>query len=269
MTNTISSAGNPALANQLVQKAMQEELPSYEPKITAPSDTLVELPGGYVTAAGEVITTAEVRELTGKDEEAISKSATMGKAILTVLQRGTVKVGDLPADEKLLDDLLVGDRDAILLGIIKATFGNVTEMPTYCSGCGELKTVAVDLDKDIKKKVLASPLEERVFTVKGKKGDIVVRLPNGKVQKELLNNADKTAAELNTLVLEKTVISIDGVDVISKSQVQNLNIIDRRKITEEINRRSPGPQFEDLKVSCPDCEGEVTVPINLGNLFRF
>jgi hypothetical protein len=269
MTNTITSAANPALANQLVQEAMQEELPSYEPKITAPSENVIELPGGHVTAAGEVITTAEVRELTGRDEEAISKAPSIGKAMLTVLQRGTVKIGDIPADEKLLDELLVGDRDALLLGIIKATFGSTTEITSYCGGCGEAKTVAVDLDADIKSRVLTNPLEERVFTVKGKKGDIVVKLPNGRVQKELINNADKTSAELNTIVLEKTVVSINGADVISKNQVQNLSIADRRKITDEINLRAPGPQFEDLKVACPDCEGEVTVPISLGTLFRF
>lgn len=269
MTNTISAATNPALANNIIQQALQEETPSYEPKINAPSDTTVELPGGYITPTGEVIRTAEVRELTGRDEEAISKAGTMGKAILTVLQRGTVKVGDIKADEKVLDELLAGDRDAILLGIIKATFGPETEVPSYCGGCQEVKTVLVNLNTDIKVKILVNPIEDRIFTVEGKHGDILVQLPNGKVQKELINNSDKTSAELNTLVLEKTVLKINDRDVISKAQVQNLGVADRRKVTEEINKRAAGPQFEDLIVPCPDCESEVNVPVNLGTLFRF
>jgi hypothetical protein len=269
MTNTISAANNPALANNIIQQALQEEPPSYEPQINAPSDTAVELPGGYITPTGEVLRTAEVRELTGRDEEAISKTTSMGKALLTVLQRGTVKIGDVKADEKVLDDLLAGDRDALLLGIIKATFGPDVEIPSYCGGCQEMKTVSVNLVTDIKTKILTNPIEDRLFTVEGKRGDILVQLPTGRVQKELINNSDKTSAELNTIVLENTVLKIGDKDVISKAQVQNLGVADRRKVTEEINKRASGPQFEDLTMSCPDCEGEVTVPINLGTLFRF
>lgn len=269
MTNTISAAANPALANNIIQQALQEETPSYEPQINAPSDTTVELPGGYITPTGEVIRTAEVRELTGRDEEFISKAGSMGKAILAVLQRGTVKIGDIKADDKVLDELLAGDRDALLLGIIKATFGPEAEIPSYCGGCQEVKTVSVNLVTDIKTKILANPVEDRFFTVEGRHGDILVQLPNGKVQKELINNADKTSAELNTLVLEKTVLKINGKDVLSKLQVQNLGVADRRKVTEEMNKRAAGPQFEDLTVSCPDCDSEVIVPVNLGTLFRF
>lgn len=269
MSNTINAGSNPDMANNLVQKALQEELPSYEPQINAPSDTTVELPGGYVTLTGEVIRTAEVRELTGRDEEAISKSSSMGRAILTVLQRGTVKIGEEKADERMLDELLAGDRDAILLGILKATFGPKVETGVYCSGCQGIKTVEIDTDTDIKTKILVNPIEDRVFTVEGKKGDILVRLPNGKVQKELILNSDKNAAELNTIVLEQTVLKINGLDVFSKSQVQSLGIADRRKVTEEINNRAPGPQFDDLTIKCPDCESEVIVPVNLGTLFRF
>lgn len=269
MSNTINAAANPDLVNNIVQKALQEEPPSYEPQINAPSDTTVELPGGYLTSTGEVIRTAEVRELTGRDEEAISKSPSIGRAILTVLQRGTVKVGDEKADEKILDNLLAGDRDAILLGILKATFGPTVETAVYCSGCQDAKTVEINMDTDIKTKVLADPVSERVFRVEGRKGEILVRLPNGQLQKELILNSDKTAAELNTLVLEQTVLKINDIDVLSKSQVQNLGIADRRKVTEEINKRAPGPQFDDMTIKCPDCESEVTVPVNLGTLFRF
>jgi hypothetical protein len=88
-------------------------------------------------------------------------------------------------------------------------------------------------------------------------------------QKELMLSADKTVAELNTLLLEQTVIKIGEAPVVSKIQVQNLGLTDRRKIVDEINKRICGPQFNDLTLDCPDCEGEVQVPISLGTLFRF
>ena len=269
MTNTINAAANPALANQLLNQALAEEPQAQAPQIVAPSDTTVDLPGGYITATGEVIRTAEVRELNGRDEEAISKSLSLGKALLIILQRGTVKVGDQPVDDKVLDSMLIGDRDAILLGILKTTFGPKIEIPSYCVGCTEDKEVQIDINEDIKVKVLDNPEEGRVFTVKGKKNEYVLQLPNGRVQKSMIDNMDKTSAELSTIVLEGTLLQINGAPVISKSQVQNLSLTDRRTLIEELNNRAVGPQFDDITIKCTDCEGEVLVPINLGTLFQF
>ena len=270
MSNTIYAAANPDLANDLLQKATQpQEQEFVAPDIVGPSDTTVFLPGGYVTAAGEVLRTAEVRELNGKDEEAISKVNNFGKALMVILQRGTVSIGDQPVTENLLDHLLAGDRDTILVGVLKATFGAHPEIASYCAGCEDFKTIAVDLDKDIKSKVLADPINDRVFTVTGKIGEVTVHLPTGIAQKEMIANADKSPAELNTVLLENTVTKINGIPVYNKNQVQLLSITDRRKILNELNKRVPGPVFEDTVVECPDCGSEVNVPINLGTLFQF
>jgi hypothetical protein len=270
MTNTISAAANPALANDLINKALAStQEPEGDVNILFPMDTVVNLPGGYLTTAGEVITQVEVRELNGNDEEAIARAANVGRAILTVLQRGTVKVGDQKVDDNLLDNLLSGDRDAIILGIIKTTFGRIAELKAYCSGCDEVKDVAIDLDEDIKTTVLADPINDRVFTVKGKKNVYTVQLPTGSTQKELLLNQEKTSAELNTILLEGTILKINESPVLSKIQVQQLGMVDRKLISTEITKRVVGPKFDDVVVTCPDCEGEVLVPVNFGTLFRF
>jgi hypothetical protein len=269
MSNTINAAANPALANELLTKALKEEPKEIAPDIVLPSDTTVNLPGGYVNAAGEVIKTAEVRELNGRDEEAISKATNLGKAIMTILNRGTVKIGDEQAEERLLDQLLIGDRDALLLGILKNTFGKNIEVPAYCNGCTDEKIVQINIDEDIKFKILTDPVNDRIFTVKGKSVDYIVKLPNGIVQKEMINNMDKTSAELTTIILENTVVKIGETPVYTKAQVQTLSVSDRRVIIDEINHRAPGPQFDDVTVTCPSCESEVLVPINLGSLFRF
>jgi hypothetical protein len=270
MTNTINAAANPALANDLLNKALNET-PAQEnmPEIALPSDVTVDLPGGYITATGEVFSTAEVKELNGKDEEAISRASTLGKALLVILQRGTVKVGSEPATEQILDQLLVGDRDQLLLGILKATFGPDVDVISYCQGCNENKTVSINIQSDIKVKILTDPISDRIFTVAGKNKEFTVKLPNGIVQKKMIENMDKTPAELSTVILEGTVIKIGDAPVYSPMQVQALSVTDRRKIIDEINDRAPGPQFTDVTVTCPDCEGEVLVPINLGTLFQF
>jgi hypothetical protein len=265
------TAANPNLLNQLAEQAMAEGKPQ-EPifsEITYPSDSMVFLPGGYITATGEVIKTAEVRELTGKDEEYMGKSPTLSKAFNGLLERAVVSIGDMPVTSEMIDQLLVGDRDALLLGIYKVTFGSEAELEGFCNGCSEYKPVQIDIDEDIEVTTLANPIDDRKFTVKGKKHSYLISLPDGTTQKHLVNNSDKTVAELTTLLLEQTVLEIDETPVLSKLQAQSINLADRRKIGEELAKRAPGPKFNNIEVDCPDCEGKVVVPINIGALFRF
>jgi hypothetical protein len=266
----ISSSTNPAMANDLLNKALNETAPTEAPRteVVVPSDGSVALPGGHVTFDGEVITKAEVRELTGKDEEAIARVGGGGRALNTILTRGVVKIGDEPATEKLLDTLLAGDRDALLLGVYRATWGDEATIGGWCDGCKEVKDVSVSLSSDITFKTLADPLEQRDFTVEGKKHVYEVTLPTGVTQRELRENPDRNFAENITNLLEGTVTRIDGKNVFAKSQVRDLGIADRNLIVEEISKRAPGPKFEDIVVTCPDCESEVKAPISLGSLFR-
>jgi len=269
-TQTVSAAANPALTNRLVEQATAEPVQQVQPaEITDPSDTLVTLPGGYITDDGEVIKVVEVRELTGADEEVIAKSSTLGRAFNVIINRATEKVGSLKATEAMLDKMFAGDRDAVMVGIYRATFGPTAEIPTLCLPCGKYHPVQVDLTKDLKTTTLANPLENRQFTVKGKGHEYTVTLPTGVVQKEIYNNPDKSDAELTTLLLENVVTEIDGTPVFSKTQVKNIGISDRRLLGKELAERTFGPQFDGITVACPDCGEDMEVPISLGALFRF
>jgi hypothetical protein len=267
---TISALTDPGLANKLAAEAVAEKIDTPEPaKIKAPSDVVVNLPGGYMSPSGEVYRTAEVRELTGRDEEAIVKASNLAKALAITLSKGTVRIGDLPATEDVLDKILAADRDAIMLGIYRATFGDTAEFGAYCSGCKETKIAEINILEDVKIKVLADPLEDRAFKVQGKTKEYLVKLPEGKLQRDFANNIEKTSSELDTLLLEYCVLEINDNPVLGKSQIQLIGLSDRRKILEQIIANNPGPQFDDVKITCPDCGGEVVVPINLGTLFRF
>jgi hypothetical protein len=267
--NTASATQNPELANKLIQQAIQhDETPVEKAEFKAPFSNLVDLPGGHVLSTGEVLTTAEVRELTGKDEEAILKATNLGKALIAILNRGVVKVGDIPATEELLDQLLVGDRDALLLGIYRATFGDTVELNGYDVKSGQVESVTVNILEDIKHKILTDPIEQRRFTVKGKKNEYVVHLPTGFAQKEMAASLDKTVSELTTVLLYHCVKEINGNPIYSIEQVRALGLMDRRLLSEELTNRAPGPQFDDITVSNPENDGEVVVPISLGAIFR-
>lgn len=266
----INAVSNPDLANKLAEQALNSEPVHVEAdsEILAPSDGVVTLPGGYVTFTGEVIKTAEVRELNGKDEEAIARIGGGGRAFNTILSRAVVKVGNEAATEKILDNMLAGDRDALLVGVYRATFGDEAILAGFCPGCKDYKEVSVNVNEDIQYKTLLDPVSDTEFEITGKKNVYTVALPTGVTQRVLRESDERSMAESLTALLEGTVIKINGRPVYSKSQVQELGVVDRAKIAEELALRSPGPKFDDVVVSCPDCESEVRVPISIGSLFR-
>lgn len=265
-----SAASNPNLVNSTVESILAEPEKIVAPaNILSPSNVVVTLPAGFITPDGEVIKTVEVRELNGKDEEAIARVTGWFRIFGTILSRAVVKLGNTKVEESLLDRLILGDRDAILLGIYKATFGQTTVLPAYCAGCNAAKDVEVDVDRDIPTTVLVDPVADRTFTVKTSGHEYTLTLPTGIVQREIGNNSDRTTAELTTLLLEHCVVEIDGSPVFGKAQVQAIGLADRRTLGEAIAKRAPGPQFETVSITCPDCGGKVAVPINLGTLFQF
>ena len=274
-TSTITAAENPALANKLAQEATQiivEEVVGSTPMITIPSlpDTNIELPGGFYDPLEDtLVTTAEVKELTGADEEDIVRITETGKALMAILQKGTVSVGGKPADRDTLELLLAGDREALLLGIRCATFGTEIELTdVVCSRCPELQTMTIDLKKDVKTQVLEDRINDRTFVLDLKVGKVKVTLPTGNTQNKLVNAPNKNNAELDTLLLSNCVLEINDVQILGQAPIRNLGIQDRRTILEEIAKRNPGPLLNEVKKACNTCGQEVELPLTLADLFR-
>lgn len=274
-TTTLNAAENPALANKLAQEATQivvEEVVGSTPIITIPSlpDTNIELPGGFYDPLEDtLVTTAEVKELTGADEEDIVRITEIGKALMVILQKGTVSIGGKPADKDTLELLLAGDREALLLGIRCATFGTEIELTdVVCSRCPELQTMTIDLKKDVKIQSLEDRINDRTFVLDLKVGKVKVTLPTGNTQNKLVNAPNKNTAELDTLLLSNCVLEINDVQIFGQAPIRNLGIQDRRTILEEIAKRNPGPLLNEVKKACNTCGQEVELPLTLADLFR-
>jgi hypothetical protein len=254
------------LVKQFAEKALEE--PAKEVKTETPSNLVVELPGGFIPQEGSVIKKAKVRELTGVDEEIIARSETEAKALQVILQRGLEELGDKKPSENDLDSLLSGDRDAILLGIRKATFGNEVDYKVICKSCSEEQSLIIDLNSDVKVKELADPYE-RVWEIDIKAGKTVLAFPNGLVQKKLSNGVtSKTMSELNTILLTGCVMSINGISVTGPQDVLNLGMADREKIAMELLEKNPGPRLMEVSKACKACGKDINVPLSLAALFR-
>ena len=257
---------DPSLIAQAAKQFTEE--PKVEITTEAPSNTEVALPGGFINREGALIKYAEVRELNGADEESIARSGSTGRALATMLQRGLVSLGMDSTSKEDLDTLLSGDRDAILIGIRRATFGNEIGFDLTCPSCKSQGAIVIDLTKDIPIRALKDPIEERTWIYESKLGPVRVGLPTGATQRKLLENSDKTAAELNTILLAGCVSSIDGRPSLGASTVLKLSWKDREKLVDEILERNPGPRLGEVKKACEACGEIIELPLTLAALFR-
>lgn len=258
--------------NDITQKILKSTDPA--PVIEDLPDTYVKLPAGLV-AGKDVIQNAEVRELTGKHEELLAKarlSNNAAKYVETLLQCGVVSIGDAPATNALLDSLLQGDLDSLIMGIRKATFGDTFEVfNVTCPTCDAMNDLELDL-KDIPVKELEDPAV-REFLVPLRKGvKARVQFPTGAVQKELFKK-QIGIPEMNSITLSHCVLSfIDANDNETPcnglSDVRNLGIADRKTLQDYIYNNQPGPRYDQVTAQCHSCEGEVPVPLTVGILFR-
>ena len=266
----MSNVTDPNLINKLAEDFTSETLEDTRGITTiTPPNTEVYLPGGFINRERTLVKTAEVRELTGADEELISKSTSLSALLNTVITKGLITLGDEPPLKEDFDNLLAGDRDAILLGIRKATFGDTFTTSRGCISCGEVSELEIDLDKDVPVKELGNPITDRRFSVETKAGTVVVGLPNGITQKKLLQSENKTAAELITTVLAGCIISIDGSPSLGQSTALELGIADREAIINELNKRNPGPRLGEVSKTCGACGTDISIPLSLADFFRF
>lgn len=237
--------------------------------VTRPPEPLeVELPAGFVAKDGSLIKFATIRELNGADEEAIARSTVRGLMLNEILNRGLEKLGYSKPSSEDIDNLLAGDRDAILLAIRRITFGKSVEAKISCSSCGELQDISVDLEKDIPVKELDNPISDRIFEVDLKAGKAVLGLPNGLTQKKLMENSGKTNAEIATLLISSCLISLNDEPCIGLSSALNLGIVDRETLVSEIISRNPGPRLEAVVKACKACGNDIVFPFSLADLFR-
>ena len=256
-----------------VAKALAKTVDSEPPTIARAGEAWVDLPGGLITPEGLLVRRALVRELNGYDEERLSRIDMDKNVAAYVTEMLCMAIDDLGGGKptkETVRSLLIGDRDALVLGIRAATYGNDVEFKLSCSKCGNDSEVVVEIDKDIEITRMDDPLN-RQFTVPLRRGEAKVTLLTGVAQEAF--SADigrRTQAEINTIMLAKSVISIDDVPVQQREEdVRRLSAADRDTLTDFIAEHQPGPQFKEIEVTCATCGAEYPVSLGLPTLFRF
>lgn len=249
------------------------------PDIDPPADTFVDLPGGLFLekdGVGVLVTTAEVRELTGEDEEIIAKAAksrNLLSYVRALLRQGLVRLGADEITDSVLDKLLMGDRDAILVGISRATFGEKLEYKEFrCPFCEENIDVEYELD-DIPIRELKDRNQRRHEVPLRNGRTATVRMPNLADETKIYADPNLTGPERDTLFLANVVLSIskEGEETLhvqgKKELVKQLAIRDRKALLEYIGKTMPGPRYDEVKFVHEDCGNEVHLPVTVDALF--
>jgi hypothetical protein len=239
----------------------------------------VELPAGWISPQGDLVRTARVRELTGYDEEFLSRLSTtqLNNPAVYVTELLALGVDDLGGDKPskdVLRDLLIGDRDALMLGIRKASYGSFVKFDGYkClnQSCAEELNVSVDIDDDVKTIMLDDPYT-RTFTVELRNGSAEIVMVDGRMQEMFQAEINKrTPAEMTTLMLSRSIIAVRGKRPLDREEaVRQLSSGDRATLVDFLNAHQPGPKLgEPIYVNCPVCNTPFPIILGLGNLFRF
>jgi hypothetical protein len=274
MEQTLAAVADPARTNAIVRDALDTK-PAEGPKLPQadlPPDTIVTLLAGLPDPETfEMVKEAEVRELTGIDEEILGRIPPdkPERFFSTILKQGVVRLGQQKATPELLDDLLIGDRDLLMLKVRKATWGEHVRNGVYCAKCDEVFEYLFSVDTDIPIK----PLDEsdRAFTVEISNGRLVdMHLANGRTQHALLSLGKDAAniGAINTALLTSCVDRIDALAVAGEAPIRALTVRDRQKLLEALNERSFGPQLGEVSVLCQGCGDKLPAPLSLSTLFQ-
>lgn len=260
---------DPDRANDVVRQVTKPHVPLMP---ALPADT-VTLPGGFIDADGVLHTEARIREINGSDEEAMARelrnpTVNIPKVVDLILKRCVLEIGSHGSTPLLLGQMLTGDRSALMLAIRILTFGTDWEVPDFpCRLCGQTFGVVIELENDIKTKTMDNPRVQDV-EVSLRNGHLaLVHLLTGEVQLEMVGDGNRTGPEEATIAIDRSIRSLDGNPVMGHI-AQKMSMADRRKIVQAMADAQPGPQMEEVVVTCTECGRDAEYQFNLVDLFR-
>jgi len=218
--------------------------------------------------------TVEVRQMTAKEEDILlNQSYIKQGTVVEKLLHSLIVTKDFD-----LDDLLVGDKNAILTQIRRSAYGDEYPVEAVCRSCMKKTEVTFDLEECVRNKPLT--LSEGVeatgkgtfaFTAPKTKAKIEIRFLTGKDEKALADKEKKYkkhnvdfSASLETYRL--IIVSVNDNPALVGTYVENMPLRDAKKLKEVMKDIQPGVDMKGDFV-CPSCDTEVEMdlPIN----FRF
>ena len=244
------------------------------PEVGEAAPTIVSLLRGVIDpASGEWQQTATVREMTGEDEEELARLSNIDDLSYSdytsaLLRRSVVSIGTQTVKDHpdTLDNLIIGDRDLLFLGVVKATYGNVRDFTVNCGSCKKANDVQVNLDDDFPITPAKSSLTEpRVITFKDGT-EVKVKYLTGK-DAQIIAEASGSTAEQNTAIVARSVVwDDDRSEKVKYQWSKSLSLADRKLVIDTVLEDQPGPTLEEVEAPCGHCDEKITMLLDWASL---
>jgi len=232
------------------------------------------LPGGYIDDAGLIHREFELTALTGQAEELLAQARQTESASLVtrIISQCVCRLGDIqPVSETVARQLLVADRQYLLLKLRQMTFGDRVHADLFCPwpSCG--KRISIDFninDVPVEESSAKGPLYQMTLSSAAGEADreIHFRLPNGADQELISPILAENEAKALALLLARCIRRIGQSVMIEESQIEALSPLARKEIEVEIERVAPKVEL-DMEMSCPECRRLFVAPFDLHNFF--
>lgn len=244
------------------------------PLIPEAPNCVVNLPRGLMKG-GEWKREAEVRELTGSDEEALSRVRESADFFDLVLAHGVIRIEDINLEtasvserQAILHELLIGERSQLLLAILIATYGDEKLLNVTCPHCSVEQEVKIIPSEDFKQKNVEG-VDSTLFNYVTNKGhNIEYRLVNGGDQMEALKKKGASTAEQNTLILSRCMVKVNGQLIPDPvGYARRLGMKDRTALLAEMITKQPDIDMA-VQMACIGCGGDIVLGLGWSDLFR-
>lgn len=227
------------------------------------------LPGGLCIDGKQCYQDIQLRQITGKDEELVATGYNIEKnisaIILFLISRCVESIGPITEiTENTVRQLLVADRDYLVLKLRQITFGNKVRSTVVCQNqsCGKMMDIEFNID-DIP--VNAKNVGNGTFTVKlsesaayrfgNEKHDLIeFRLPNiGDLEYVSKIAAAENYEKAVIIALARCIKKLGNISEITEDLVSSLPLLARNEIEESIRNLSPHVDLE-MEIQCPECK---------------
>lgn len=226
---------------------------------TSRRTSAVTLPGG-VSRGEDVPTAAAVRSLCGHDEEwLVTGGASLPGAERTtaLLARTVQRLGTEQASADTVRALTVGDREALLWGVRRATAGPRVDLVVTCGGCTEKLDTGLDLDQWARAVAGGPVAVGDGTTVAGH--DVLLRPATGADQ-EAVVAVPGTVEERTLALLHRVVEAVDG----EPPDDAALGAL-APALGEVLAATDPAAETR-IDVACPSCDTTTTTVVDAGQV---
>lgn len=234
---------------------------------------------GYTDKDGVTHTDFELREMTGRDEEAVSKGDVKGnvcRAASVALSRTCVRIGTLTPKsvgtkewENIIKSLYSGDQDFMLAKLREISFGDEITISHQCPSCHRKLNTSFAMDE--LEMIPFNGLRKIDFCLSrgytDRKGvthkEGVLRLPTGLDREITAPIAQSNLAKGETALLTR-LCSFNDEYPIDDGVIADLTMKDRRYLQELLKDNIFGINTS-INITCPDCGSEFKGSLNVTN----